>query len=196
MPEHSVVLLAEDRDDDVFLIRRAFIQGNIFNPLFVVRDGEEAIAYIKGEGNYSNRSQFPRPDLVLLDLKMPGKDGFEVLKWIRQQPDLNGLIVIVLTSSDELCDFEAAFKLGANSYLIKPDGFERVFDMIMALKAHWLSWAEHNGTSGESVAARRLIFPPRRYHQPWQVCAQALPEEHGCALSVGHSSQLVGGKIV
>src|SRR6266478_2355554 len=80
MAEHSPILLAEDREDDILLIRKAFAAAHVPNPLHVVRDGEEAIAYLSGEGSYAIRSEFPLPDLFLLDLKMPRLDGFEVLE--------------------------------------------------------------------------------------------------------------------
>src|SRR6185436_19786504 len=104
MPDRAVILLAEDREDDVLLIRKAFERAHIPNPLYVVNDGEEVIAYLKGEGKFSNRAEYPLPDLVLLDLKMPRVNGFEVLAWIRQQPTLSSLRVLVLTSASEMRD--------------------------------------------------------------------------------------------
>src|ERR1051325_11431606 len=95
MPDNSVILLAEDREDDVLLIRRAFKKAHLLNPLHVVHDGEEAIAYLKGEGQYANRAEYPLPALLLLDLKMPRRDGFDVLTWIRQEPGLSALRVVV-----------------------------------------------------------------------------------------------------
>jgi len=77
------ILLAEDNDDDVSLMRRAFERARILNPLVVVSDGEQAIAYLKGEGIYKNRAEYPLPNLLLLDIRMPKKDGFEVLRWVR-----------------------------------------------------------------------------------------------------------------
>src|SRR5437879_9371695 len=120
MPDQAIILLAEDREDDVLLIRKAFSKANISNPLQVVRDGEEAIAYLSGEGKYSNRAEYPFPDLVLLDLKMPRLDGFGVWKWIRAQPGLEGLRVLVLTSSEDMRDINRAYGLGARSFLVKP----------------------------------------------------------------------------
>src|SRR5437879_1980484 len=99
MPDLSLILLVEDKEDDIFLIRRAFEKGGILNPLHVVRDGDEAIEYLAGEGKYNNRAEYPLPQLMLLDLKMPGTDGFEVLHWVRQQPGLSSLVIVVLTSS-------------------------------------------------------------------------------------------------
>src|SRR5262245_26928604 len=102
--EQAVILLAEDREDDILLLPRAFARGEIQNPLFVVRDGEEAISYLSGIGKYANRAEHPLPDLLLLDLKMPRADGFEVLRWIRQQAGLSSLRVVVLTASDQIRD--------------------------------------------------------------------------------------------
>src|SRR5438309_11574947 len=98
-PDSAVILLAEDREDDIFLIRKAFRTAGLNNPLYVVNDGEQAIAYLIGDGPFSNRDEYPLPDIILLDLKMPRLDGFEVLTWIRQQPGIRGLPVVVLTSS-------------------------------------------------------------------------------------------------
>src|SRR5438132_4460545 len=109
MSDQAVILLAEDLEDDILLIRRAFERGNIDKPLQIVRDGEETIAYLKGEGKYANRAEYPLPDLLLLDLKMPRLDGFEVLRWIRQQPGLEGLRVVVLTSSEDMRDVNKAY---------------------------------------------------------------------------------------
>src|SRR6185312_5104029 len=119
MAEHAVILLVEDEEDYVLLIRRAFAQAKIPNPLQVVWNGEEAIWYLNGVGKYSNRAEYPLPDLILLDVKMPRVNGFEVLKWIRQQPGLAALRVLMLTSSDQIRDINEAYRLGANSFMVK-----------------------------------------------------------------------------
>jgi CheY-like chemotaxis protein len=138
MSDYAVILLAEDREDDVVLIRRAFAKGNVVNPLFVVRDGEEAISYLAGVGRYANRSEYPLPELLLLDLKMPKRDGFEVLRWIRNQPGLSALRVVVLTSSEELRDVNLAYQLGASSFLVKPVDFDHFVKISQALKGYWI----------------------------------------------------------
>ena len=138
MPDQAVILLAEDREDDIALIRKAFAKAYILNPLHVVRDGEEAIAYLQGEGRYSNRAEYPLPDLLLLDLKMPRLDGFDVLKWLRQQPGLSSLRVVVLTSSEDIRDVNVAYKLGANSFMVKPMDFQDVVHMSQFLSKYWL----------------------------------------------------------
>ena len=110
----ELILLAEDREDEVLLTRRAFREANVLNPMQVVPDGEEAIAYLEGKGKYANREEYPLPGLLLLDLKMPRKDGFEGLERIRHQPDLKAWRVVVLTASDHIADVNRAYQLGAN----------------------------------------------------------------------------------
>src|SRR3954465_12060875 len=117
MPERALILIVDDSDDDITVIRKAFQKAYIPNPIYAVKCGEEAIAYFKGEGRYSNRDEYPLPDLLLLDLKMPGIDGFEVLRWIRQQPTLSATRVIVLTGSDHIRAVNHSCPLGANSFM-------------------------------------------------------------------------------
>ena len=134
----SVILLAEDDPNDVLLIQRAFQKTNIANPLHVVRDGEEAVAYLSGERHYADRDSHPLPVLMLMDLKMPRKSGLEVLEWLRQQPGLKRLPVVVLTSSNQSPDVNRAYDLGANSYLVKPAGFDSLLDLVKSLDVYWL----------------------------------------------------------
>ena len=138
----GVILLVEDREDDVLFTRRAFEKANLLNPLQVVPNGEEAIAYLKGEGKYSERDEFPLPALVLLDLQMPRKNGFEVLKWIREQPDFRALRVVVLTTSDRIQDVNRAYQLGANSFLVKPVDFSNFVELTQSIKGYWLWLSE------------------------------------------------------
>jgi len=138
MPDKAIFLLVEDSADDVLLIRRAFSKASIVNPLQVVRSGEEAILYLSGEGPYANREEFPLPSLLLLDLKMSAKDGFEVLEWIRHQPGLQNLRVVVLTSSDSIFDIDRAYQLGANSFLVKPVQFDQLVEIMQALRGYWI----------------------------------------------------------
>src|SRR6185436_13849348 len=93
------ILVVEDDENHAFFIRRAFTEVGLRNPAHFVEDGEQAIAYMAGEGRYANRSEFPLPSLMLLDLKMPNQDGFEVLEWVRRQPSLAALRIVVLTTS-------------------------------------------------------------------------------------------------
>ena len=138
MAEHAVIFLVEDDEDYVILIRNAFSKANIPNPLYVVSNGEEAISYLRGKAKYANRDEYPLPDLLLLDLKMPRVNGFEVLRWVRQQPGLSALRVIVLTSSDEIRDVNLAYQLGANSFLVKPFDFQDLAELSRIIQDFWL----------------------------------------------------------
>jgi len=138
MRDKRVVLLAEDLDDDILLIRRAFDKAGMKNPLFVVRNGDEAIAYLSGIGQYAHRDEFPLPDLLLLDLKMPGVDGFSVLNWIKLQPELSNLRVVVLTSSEDIRDVERAYRLGASSFMVKALDFQDTVYLAKLLTDYWL----------------------------------------------------------
>ena len=138
MPDEAVVLLAEDREDDIFLIEQAFSRAGIANPLQIVKSGDEAIAYLAGEGKFANRAEYPLPALLLLDLKMPVMDGFEVLRWIRQHESLSGLRVLVLTVSNRISDVNLAYELGANSFLVKPTDFEQTVHLSTLIKDYWL----------------------------------------------------------
>jgi CheY-like chemotaxis protein len=138
MPDQAVILIAEDRDDDILLIRRSLNRARVFNPLQIVGNGEEVIAYLSGEGKFANRDEFPLPSLVLLDLKMPRMDGFQVLQWIRRQNSLKALRVIVLTSSADIRDVNLAYQLGANSFLVKPMDFENFVEIGKFLNDYWL----------------------------------------------------------
>ncbi len=140
----ETILIAEDNEDHVTLIKTAFVRACFLNPLQVVNDGVEAIAYLKGEGNYADREQFPLPALLLLDLKMPNKDGFEVLEWIRHQPTLRDLRVVVLTTSDRIFDVQRAYDLGAKSFLTKPLDLRDFVQLGPAIKGHWVWTTEPN----------------------------------------------------
>lgn len=131
-------LLVEDDENDVILVRRAFSKSQLLNPLAVVRNAEEAMAYFMGIGAYKNRSEYPLPSLVLLDLKMPGMSGIEFLQWLRQQPGYGSTRVVILTSSSLTRDVNAAYQAGANSFLIKPVDFERFVEITSALSGYWM----------------------------------------------------------
>jgi CheY-like chemotaxis protein len=148
-PAQYVILLVDDRDDDLMVIKRAFTKARILNPLHAVTSGEEAIAYLCGEGKYSNRAEYPLPELILLDLKMPGLSGFDVLRWIRQHPTLKTIRIVVLTASDHMKDVNLAYELGANSFLVKPVEFDRFLDLANAINGYWL-WMSKTPESARS----------------------------------------------
>jgi CheY-like chemotaxis protein len=134
MNEKQTILLVEDSEYDLFLMRRAFKKAEFDSPLQEVRNGEEAIAYLKGDDPYSDRNKFPLPSVMLLDLNLPMKNGFDVLTWVRTQARLKRLWIVVLTASMRAEDVERAFDLGANSFLVKPSTLEALAAMIRCLR--------------------------------------------------------------
>jgi CheY-like chemotaxis protein len=164
--EEPLILLVEDREDDVVLLRRSFEKAAIANPLQVVKDGEDAIAYLSGTGRFSARKEFPLPELVLLDLKLPKLDGFEVLRWIRTQPALSGLRVVVLTSSNNLRDMNLAYALGANSFLVKPTDLKEYVELSNFLNDYWFvlskaPQASRNGANPRSPQKKEVLLRKR-----------------------------------
>ena len=131
------ILLAEDDENDIFLMGRAFERAGIPNPLVTVRNGQEAIDYLAGNGKYVDRKQYPVPGLILLDLNLPKKSGFEVLEWIRNTPKLNSILVICSSSGQSL-DIDRAYKLGAHGYVRKPSNFDQLIEQARAIKDFWL----------------------------------------------------------
>jgi CheY-like chemotaxis protein len=136
----STILLVEDDPGDVFRIQRAFRKSNLASALEVVTDGEKAIYYLNGEEPYQDRDRYPLPVLMLLDLKLPRRSGFEVLSWLRNESTIKHLPVVVLTSSDQPIDIERAYALGANSYLTKPPAPDALLEMVRVVGLYWLSF--------------------------------------------------------
>ena len=123
MDQKPTVLLAEDESADVFIMQRAITKMNSPVSLQVVKDGEQAIDYLSGHGQYADRERFPIPKLILLDVKMPRKSGFDVLEWLRYNNAFSNIIVVMITSSSLRSDIEQAQALGACCYLVKPVPF-------------------------------------------------------------------------
>ncbi len=140
-----LVLHADDDANDSLLFKHACQAANLPFLLHSVNDGELVIAYLSGLANYTDRIQYPLPALVLLDLKMPRRTGFEVLDWIRAQPTLRRLPVIVLTSSKHEADINWTYEHGANSYLVKPVSFEALVEVVKAIHHYWLTMNERPG---------------------------------------------------
>jgi DNA-binding response OmpR family regulator len=138
----KTILLADDEDNDALLIKRAFRKAEIDAFIHRVKDGEEALGYLRGDVGYRDRLKFPFPDMLLLDLKMPRKSGFEVLKWVREHDQFKRLVTIILTSSRQSMDINKAYDLGANSYLVKPLNFEELLDMSTLLHKFWLQFCQ------------------------------------------------------
>jgi CheY-like chemotaxis protein len=154
------ILQVEDDRNDVFFLQHAFKAAGITHPLRVVRDGQEAIDYLAGEGEFSDRARHPLPCLILLDLKLPRKDGFEVLEWVRQHPQARQLPVIVLTSSAREADVERACLLGANSFLVKPSELQERVELARLLKGYWLQYHRMPAVCAKHSQPEVLISKP------------------------------------
>jgi CheY-like chemotaxis protein len=133
------ILLVEDNRMDVELTLDAFREGQLMHTVHVASNGPAALDYLFGRGQYADREAYPLPDLILLDLKLPGMSGFEVLKEIKSTPILKRLPVVILTSSIEEGDRALSYDSGANSYLVKPVSFDGFMDVVRQIEGYWLS---------------------------------------------------------
>jgi len=138
MARTATILLVEDDPNDVLLVRKAAQNTLAGIPISVAPNGEEAVNYLSGAGAYADRAKYPFPDIVLLDLKMPVMNGFEVLRWVRSQPSLKRLPVIIFTGSVHESDTKTAYEEGANSYLIKPGNFNDLVETMRNVGEFWL----------------------------------------------------------
>jgi CheY-like chemotaxis protein len=133
----KTILLVEDTEDDVFFLMRALKSAEIPNPVQVAVDGQQALDYLSGEGAYADRAAHPLPFLVLLDLKLPYVMGLDVLKWIRARREFDGIIVAVLTSSQQDHDITETTRLGGNFYFVKPPSKQKLTELMRNLAEHW-----------------------------------------------------------
>ena len=145
LTKSQVVLSVDDNDVDGALLERAFKRTSVPARLYRVSEGPQALAYLSGDGIYRDRENYPLPAVVFLDLKLPYISGHDVLAWIRQQKELESLVVIVLTSSNEASDLSRCYALGANSYLVKPPTPEQLEDLAKAFKWYWLEYNQFEG---------------------------------------------------
>ena len=138
MTSQRTILYVEDEEGDVLLFRLAFTRACLPNPVQIAVDGAEAIDYLAGNGPFADRTQHPLPALVLLDLNLPKKSGFEVLSWVRQQPQFSCLPVVIYTSSVGLIDKDTAQLLGATDYYIKRSDVNHIAELARSLTERWL----------------------------------------------------------
>jgi|SRR5437867_4808899 len=133
-----VILLIEDSENDALLLQHAFKKAGLTKPLQIVRDGVDATSYLLGLGEFSDRQKYPFPKILLIDLNMPRLNGFELLGWVKSKPDLQHLMVVVLTGSARKPEINAAYQLGAKSYLVKPTRSEDLQQLIDAFFQYWI----------------------------------------------------------
>jgi CheY-like chemotaxis protein len=150
MNKLAQILLVEDNRMDVELTLDAFKEAKLLNTIHIAPNGQDALDYLFGHGEYADRDRHPLPSLILLDLKLPGIDGFDVLRQIKSTAVLKRLPVIILTSSKEEGDLALSYDIGANSYLVKPVSFEGFLGVVRQIEGYWLSLN---------------VGPPERYDQ-------------------------------
>jgi CheY-like chemotaxis protein len=139
MTKSAHILLVEDNPLDIELTLDAFKEAHLLNSIHVARNGQQALDYLFGRDQYADRDSYPQPDLILLDLKLPGIDGHGVLRQAKGSPVLKRIPIIILTSSSEEGDRELSYDNGANSYLVKPVSFEGFVDVVRQIGEYWFS---------------------------------------------------------
>jgi CheY-like chemotaxis protein len=139
--KNLTILIIEDQENDVILLKAALSRAGIVNLIRVVRDGQEALDYLRGQGKYADRSNFPFPSIIFTDLKMPRVSGFDLLEWLREHPDCCSIPVVILTASRIDTDIRRAYRLGANAYLVKPSTLEDLQAMVKTACDFW-AWCE------------------------------------------------------
>lgn len=139
MTARSLILLVEDSRDDAFFLRRAFLKAGLSHPIVDVRNGQQAVNYLSGNALYADRSLYPLPKLLLVDLKMPLMDGFELLAWLQTRPDLHGLPAIVISASHLPSDMERARQLGAQDYFVKSTDPGDLVKLAQEVHAKWMT---------------------------------------------------------
>ena len=141
------ILLVEDDASQAMLVERVVRRARLANSVIALTNGDDAIAYLDGRDQYADREQYPLPILVLLDVHVPGKSGLEVLTWLRKQPALDHVPAVVLSGSAESEDIDRAFELGAESYLVKPVGFDALLDTVGRLGLSWVILGRNPGSA-------------------------------------------------
>jgi CheY-like chemotaxis protein len=136
------ILLVEDEPTDAALITRAFEKARVRNPVIHLADGDQVLRYLAGKGEYADRVKYPLPAVILLDLKLPGATGMQILQWMRVQGEIRRIPVVVLTSDESPKTIDAAYDLGANSYLVKPGNAAEVARMVQTIQQYWVELNE------------------------------------------------------
>ena len=137
MDQRLTILIAEDDENDISLLEVALRRAGINNPLQFVQDGEQAIDYLCQRNGFTDRSRFPFPTVVILDIKMPRRSGLEVLQWLREHPECSVIPSIVLSASAEPQDVQKAYELGASTYFQKPASIDELTEMMRAINQYW-----------------------------------------------------------
>jgi CheY-like chemotaxis protein len=136
------ILLVEDEVTDATFLLRGFEKAQVANPILHLKNGDDALRYLAGKGEFADRNKYPLPALILLDLKLPGTTGIQLLQWMRVQGEIKRIPVVVLTSDDNPQTINAAYDLGANSYLVKPGNAAEIARMVQSIQKYWVKLNE------------------------------------------------------
>ena len=151
---NHLILIVEDEENDVYFLNRALKKAGVPNPTHVAEDGQFAIDYLRGAGEFADRETYPLPSIIFLDLKLPRVHGLQVLEWVRTQVDLPPIPIIVLTSSAVDGDIQRAYRLGANSYVVKPSQPEQLTEIMCGFRDWWLRHLQLPYGQGPATIAR------------------------------------------
>lgn len=182
------MLVVEDRQEDIEILRIACGRAKVSLPLRFVSNGEEAIAYLQGDGAFADRRVHPLPHLLLLDINMPLCDGFEFLEWLRLQPGLRRLVVIVFSSSNLPKDINRAFDLGANSYLIKPHGLTELEQSARFLQDYWVKLNQNPDCTVTKGSGTRVLLRNTE-HSTYLQSAETWTDDPGKAMDLQRPEQ-------
>jgi CheY-like chemotaxis protein len=150
--DRPTLLIVEDNEDDIFFVERIFKQIGARCELRFARDGIEAIEYLSGQGAFKDRAKYPMPTIILMDLKMPRRNGFEVLEWMHNQPEIKLIPTIVVTSSTLQEDVTRAYRLGANAVMNKPVDKDSLLQMLKSFHIYWTDFVEMPEVKASTVA--------------------------------------------
>lgn len=157
MHRQCTILIVDDDENDIFFVKRAFTEINVHCTFHMLKNGQECVDYLDGAGEYTDREKFPMPIMILMDLKMPIMDGFQVLAWLRSRPGIKVIPTIVFSSSDLPNDITRAYELGANSFMTKSVTYDGLLLKLQTLSQYWLEHCKHplvaeTDSSGRAVA--------------------------------------------
>ena len=142
MDRNLTILIAEDSQDDAFFLERAFRKIGMKNPVQILTDGAEVLDYLNAKGKYENRTKYPFPSVMFIDIKMPRVNGFEVLQWLKDHQECRVIPTMVFSSSEQPEDIERAYQLGANAYFVKPNSTEQLADLLRCAYDFWARCAK------------------------------------------------------
>ncbi len=156
MHQRRTILIVDDDENDISLTKRAFTASNVHCTLQLLRNGQETVDYLRGHGRYADRGKYPLPIMILMDLNMPIMDGFQVLEWLRGQPSIKAIPVVVFSSSDSPADITRAYDLGANSFMTKSISYDGLLAKLKTVSQYWLEYCKHP-TVSESARANSAM---------------------------------------